>query len=102
MQRIAWLLALTLAAALLSGCVYDPYTGTYRPCCGYYGYYGYPYYGYPYYRYPPQYPPYPYPSGPSSAPTQGQPGAYPPPPEQVPPRPGASLAPVIGAAPRFA
>jgi len=46
------LLALFLvgAAALVQGCVYDPYTGTYVPCCAYpaygYGYYGYPgYYG---------------------------------------------------------
>ena len=45
MRRIAGLLALTLTAALLVGCVYDPYTGTYAPCCGYYGY---PYYGNPY------------------------------------------------------
>jgi len=96
MRRIACLLTLVLTTALLSGCVYDPYTGTYRPCCGYYGYYyGYPY-GYPYYRYPAPYPPYGYPSGPS-APPQGQPGGYPPPPGQVPPRPGASLAPVGGA-----
>ncbi len=82
MQRIAWLLALTLTAALLAGCVYDPYTGTYRPCCGYYGYYGYPYYRYPSYRYPPYYPygysaPYP-PPAPNAAPPN-QPGPNPPP-----------------------
>ena len=45
MQRLAGLLVLALTAVLLAGCVYDPYTGTYRPCCGYYGY---PYYRYPY------------------------------------------------------
>ena len=37
MRRLAGLLALTLTAALLAGCAYDPYTGTYVPCCGYYG-----------------------------------------------------------------
>ncbi|HME25920.1 MAG TPA: hypothetical protein VKI44_32065 [Acetobacteraceae bacterium] len=87
MQRIAGLLALTLTAALLAGCVYDPYTGTYVPCCGYYGY---PYYRYPYYRYPQPYAPYGYPSG---APQQGQPGAYPPPYGQPAPRPGAMNSP---------
>jgi len=99
MQRIAGLLALTLTAVLLAGCAYDPYTGTYVPCCGYYGY-GNPYYRNPYYRYQSPYAPYGYPSGPYGAPQQGQPGAYPPqqgqpgayppPPEQLPPRPGAT------------
>ena len=43
MRRIAALLALTVGASLLAGCVYDPYTGTWQPCCNYYGYpYGYP------------------------------------------------------------
>jgi len=43
------MLALMVTAVTLGGCVYDPYTGTYVPCCGYYGspYYRYPYYGYP-------------------------------------------------------
>ena len=79
MQRIAGLLALALTAALLVGCAYDPYTGTYAPCCGYYGY---PYYGNPYYRYPPPYAPYGYPSGPYAAPPPSQPGAYASPPAQ--------------------
>lgn len=44
---------LLAAAALLAGCVYNPYTGTYQPCCSYYGYpYGYPP---PVYAYPPGY-----------------------------------------------
>jgi hypothetical protein len=45
MRRVAALLALTVGASLLDGCVYNPYTGTWQPCCSYYGY--------PYYRYPP-------------------------------------------------
>jgi hypothetical protein len=99
MRRIAGLLALMLTAALLSGCVYDPYTGTYAPCCGYYGYSGY--YGYrsPYYRYPPSYAPYGYPSGPYMAPPQGQPGGYPQGPGQPPPRPGAAASPAGGGGP---
>ena len=79
MQRIAGLLALSLTAALLAGCAYDPYTGTYAPCCGYYGN---PYYGNPYYRYPPPYAPYGYPSGPYMAQPPSQPGAYTSPPLQ--------------------
>ncbi len=69
-----------LATGVLTGCVYDPYTGTYAPCCGYYGY---PYYGYPYYRYPPPYnyapqlAPHDGASGGYTAPPTGQPGAYP-------------------------
>ncbi len=80
MRRIAGLLALTLTAALLAGCAYDPYTGTYAPCCGYYGY---PYYGNPYYRYPPPYAPYGYPSGTYVAPPQSQPGPYASPPAHL-------------------
>jgi hypothetical protein len=37
-----------VAAGLLQGCVYNPYTGTYVPCCAAYpayGGYGYPAYG---------------------------------------------------------
>ena len=83
MQRIAGLLALTLTAALLVGCAYDPYTGTYAPCCGYYGN---PYYGNPYYRYPPPYAPYGYPSGPYMAQPPSQPGAYASPPSDCSPR----------------
>jgi hypothetical protein len=99
MRRIAGLLVLTVTAVLLSGCVYDPYTGTYAPCCGYYGSYGY--YGYyrsPYYRYPPSYAPYGYPSGPYMTAPQGQPGAYPQGPGQPPPRPGAAASPGGGGA----
>jgi hypothetical protein len=86
MRRIAATLALAAAAALLGGCIYDPYTGGMVPCCSYYGYpYGY--------RYPAPYYPYGYPPGPYSgapagsygtppagsygAPTTEQPGAYP-------------------------
>jgi hypothetical protein len=47
-----------VAALLLGGCVYNPYTGLWQPA-GYHGYYGYgyrpyyppPYYGSPYYGY---------------------------------------------------
>jgi hypothetical protein len=87
--RRVWAPRLILLAAMgaLGGCVYNPYTGTWMPCCGYY--YGYPYsYGYPYYRYPAPYP-YGYPPQGYMAPPQGQPGAAPPP-NQLPPRPGAS------------
>ena len=73
MRRIAALLTLTLTASLLAGCVYDPYSGTWVPCCNYYGY---PYYRYPYYRYPPPYYPYGYPPGPYMTPPSTQPGAY--------------------------
>jgi hypothetical protein len=90
-MRLIAALALVLTTLLLAGCVYDPYTGTYRPCCGYYGYPSYGY-GYPYYRYPGPYAPYGYPSGPY-APPQGQPGGYAPAPAPPPPRPGASLLP---------
>ena len=65
--------ALVLTALLASACVYDPYTGGYYPCCGYYPY-GYPYA--PYYSYPP--PIYPYPQGPP--PMSGSPQQYQPPP----------------------
>ena len=104
-MRLRTILALAGVAALLGGCVYDPYTGTYVPCCNYYGYpYGYayprPYYrpapyaypqggypqgGYPQGGYPqggyPQgggYPQAPYggpQQGPYGAPPPGQPGA---------------------------
>ena len=86
MQRIAGLLALSLTAAFLAGCAYDPYTGTYAPCCGYYGN---PYYGNPYYRYPPPYAPYGYPSGPYMAQPPSQPGAYTLPPSDSQPAPYA-------------
>jgi hypothetical protein len=80
-RRVQLLAVVVLAAGVLGGCVYDPYTGTYGPCCGYYGY---PYYGYPYYRYPPPYyygsQTVPYGAAPPSgytAPPPGQPGTYP-------------------------
>jgi hypothetical protein len=119
MRRTGAVLALAGAAALLSGCVYDPYTGGYYPCCNYYGA--------PYYRYPPPayYPPPPnYGPGPAggppptygSAPTGGPPPNYGsgpaggPPPGQMqggpyqsqplspPPGPGASAQPGGGSA----
>lgn len=75
-----------LAAGSLTGCTYDPYSGTYVPASGY------PYYGSGY-RYPPPYPspygyqpapygaqqaPYGYQQGPYGAPPayQYQPGGY--------------------------
>jgi len=59
--RSARLLAAVAAAGLLAGCMYDPYTGTYYPCCGSpppaYGYpAAAPYYGPPYGASQPQYP----------------------------------------------
>ena len=90
MQRLATIVALAIGALGLAGCVYDPYTGTYYPCCNYYGS--------PYYRYP--YPPYGYPSqSPYYAPP-GQtapPGGYSSQPMPPPPaRPGASAYPSGG------
>lgn len=42
-------------AAMLAGCVYDPYTGGYYPCCAYpYQPYSTPYYRSPGYGYPAQ------------------------------------------------
>jgi hypothetical protein len=106
-MRLRTILALAGVAAVLSGCVYDPYTGTYVPCCNYYGYpYGYAYprpyyrpapYAYPQGGYPqggyPQggYPQAPYggpQQGPYGAPPPGQPGAG-----RPPPPPGASAYP---------
>jgi len=62
---------LVLAAGVVTGCAYDPYTGTYVPCCSSYGY---PYGGYGY-RYPSPYsPPYGYPQAPyGAAPSYQQP-----------------------------
>ncbi len=89
MQRIAAAFALVIAGTLLSGCVYNPYTGTFMPCCGYYGYYGNPYYRYPGpyspYGYPPQY------GAPQPAPYQGQPGMYQGQPGTDPAAPGQRL-----------
>ena len=103
-MRLRTILTLAGMAAVLSGCVYDPYTGAYVPCCNYYGYpYGYAYprpyyrpapYAYPQGGYPqggyPQggYPQAPYggpQQGPYGAPPPGQPGAG-----RPPPPPGAS------------
>ena len=92
-MRVAGLMVLALGGILLAGCVYDPYTGTYVACCGYYGY---PSYGYPHYRYPPGYAPYGYPSGPYTAPPAGQPGGYPQPRGQPGPVPGAAAGPAGG------
>ena len=61
------MLALTAAAFLLGGCVYDPYSGAWLPCCSYYPYA---------YRYPAPYYPYGYMSGPYGAPPAAQPGQY--------------------------
>ena len=38
-----------IVAGVLGACAYDPYTGAYVPCCGYYGYPYSPYSGYSYY-----------------------------------------------------
>lgn len=108
-MRLRTILALAGVAAVLGGCVYDPYTGTYVPCCNYYGYpYGYayprPYYYRPApYAYPQGgYPQAPYggqQQGPYGAPPPGQPGAG-----RPPPPPGASAYPSSdrGLAQRFA
>jgi hypothetical protein len=56
--------SILLGLLLLGGCVYDPYTGGYYPCCSYPAYPRAPYYPYPYP--PPQYgypPPPGYPQG---------------------------------------
>jgi hypothetical protein len=69
MRRCGGLAVLLGLAAMLAGCVYDPYTGGYYPCCAYpYQAYGSPYYRAPGYGYPAQ-------PGPGYQP---QPG-YPPP-----------------------
>jgi len=115
-MRLRTILALAGVAALLGGCVYDPYTGTYVPCCNYYGYpYGYAY-PRPYYRPAPYaypqggYPQGGYPQGgyqqapyggsqqgPYGAPAPGGPGAGVP-----PPPPGAYPSSDRGLAQRFA
>ena len=40
-KTLAAAVVLIVAMATLQGCAYDPYTGTYVPCCAYpaYGYY---------------------------------------------------------------
>lgn len=61
MNRMLAAIVLIAGAAMLQGCAYDPYSGTYVPSTGYgygyggyssYGTYGYPAYGYPSYGYP--------------------------------------------------
>jgi hypothetical protein len=51
-RRTLTAVLLIAGAAVLQGCVYDPNTGGYYPCCTYPAYgYGYPAYGYPAYGY---------------------------------------------------
>ena len=71
-QRGAYWALLLGTGAMLSGCVYDPYTGGYYPCCNGYPYQQ-PYNRYPQYPYPPPaY--YPQPGQPMSGqPMEGQP-----------------------------
>jgi hypothetical protein len=105
-MRAGWMVAVA-ASALLGGCQYDPYTGTYVPCCSYYGYpYGYPYQP-PVYAYPPGYgaPPAGYgapPPGYSAPPAgySGPPAGYggPPPGYGGPPGGGNALAQQFAAA----
>lgn len=112
-MRSAAIVALAGVAALLGGCVYDPYTGAYYPCCSYpYGYYRSPP---PYYPPPPGYSPgqnggpppggqygSPLPGGQYGSPPPGQYGGPPPGQEEGPPpgypnsppgRPGAAANP---------
>jgi hypothetical protein len=73
-RRCGGLAVLLGLAAMLAGCVYDPYTGGYYPCCAY------PYqqpYASPYYHAPG----YGYVQPGYSQPGYGQPG-YPPPPQR--------------------
>lgn len=77
MRRCGGLALLLGLAAMLAGCVYDPYTGGYYPCCSY-PYHPYRPYAAPYYATPGYATPgYGYPA---------QPG-YPPPPNYPPPPP---------------
>lgn len=96
MRRSA-IVALAGAAALLGGCVYNPYTGMYQPCCNYYGYPN-GYYNYP----PPYYGPYAYPQGSYYGAQPGNSSVPQPPPPAG--RPGASAYPSDGGnlAQRFA
>ncbi|MEJ0015958.1 MAG: hypothetical protein WDN25_05230 [Acetobacteraceae bacterium] len=86
MRRLGTLLVLTLATPLIAGCVYDPYTGTYVPCCSYYSGYRYPMPYYPPYPPPVQYQPPPYQPG-GYQPAAGLPGGYQPTPGQAPYQP---------------
>jgi len=79
-RRCGGLAVLLAMAATLAGCVYDPYTGAYYPCCAYpYQPYPGPYYRAPGYGYQAPPPGYQAPPGGYQAPPPG----YPPPP---PPR----------------
>ncbi len=49
LKTVGAAVVLIVAVATLQGCAYDPYTGTYVPCCVFPAYSGYPAYGY----YPP-------------------------------------------------
>ncbi|HVC61556.1 MAG TPA: hypothetical protein VND19_14485 [Acetobacteraceae bacterium] len=68
MRRCGGLAVLLGLSAALAGCVYDPYTGGYYPCCAYpYHPYAVPYDRYPACGYPAQ-PGYPPPPGYSQPP----------------------------------
>lgn len=46
MKMVGRVMFLVIAVGMLQGCAYDPYTGTYVPCCAYPAYAPYPAYGY--------------------------------------------------------
>lgn len=94
MSRRGAMAALIGGTVTLAGCVWDPYTQQYVPCCNYYGYpYRYP----PSYYYRPAGPPPP----PAGAPAQPPPGGNAPPPAQPPPSYGPPASyPPPGAYPR--
>ena len=53
LRKAVGALVVLIGLAALQGCAYDPYTGTYAPCCAYSAYPGYPAYpGYGYYAPP--------------------------------------------------
>lgn len=43
LKKMAAAMVLAIGAGVLAGCVYDPRTGTYVPCCAYPAYPAYPY-----------------------------------------------------------
>jgi hypothetical protein len=83
MRRCGGLAVLLGLAAMLAGCVYDPYTGGYYPCCAYpYQSYASPYYRYPGYGGYQAQPGYPAQPGYQAQPSyQAQPGYSQPPPQ---------------------
>jgi hypothetical protein len=87
MRQGTAILVLVGAAALLAGCVYDPYTGALVPCCNYYGS--------PYYGYPGPYSPYGYPP-PNGTPQVAQPGTYQAQPGTYQGQPGTNQGPPVG------